>query len=464
MLVFLEISNLILQKILPVDFIESLHGLEGFREDDFLRAHATGIPPVSIRLNPFKDWEGKEKLKDAERIPWCEDGFYLAERPSFTSDPVFHGGGYYVQEASSMFLHQVLTQLGAGEPEKIAIDLCAAPGGKSTLLQSLLHSTSLLLSNEVIKTRVGVLQENILKWGFGNGIVTQSDPSRYGDAGPFADYLIVDAPCSGSGLFRKDEDAISQWSLNQVDHCSLRQKRILEQSLPALKPGGYLVYSTCSFSKKENEEIGNWLARDQGLEPVRINITANWNIVETHSEGCFGYRFYPDKLKGEGFFMAAFKKEGMGSPLFFKGKKKIGLTSPKTISEIQDFVSNADGYSLYSYAGKEVTFPSRYLSFLEWALGMFFVKQAGTVIGEMKQGELIPHHALAMSWQLHSHFPKINLNRENALQYLRRQNFELDATPGWKLLTYNHLPLGWAKVLPNRVNNYYPKEWRILNM
>jgi len=451
-----------LQRQLPNGFIESLRGIKEFNEEAFVRTQTGSAPPVSIRLNPFKEWEGKSLFLYDGRVPWCSNGLYLSGRPSFTADPLFHGGAYYVQEASSMFLHHVLMQLGADSPGKIIVDLCAAPGGKSTLIQSVIHSSSMLISNEVIKTRVNILQENMQKWGAGNSIITQNDPAHFGQAGSFCEFLVVDAPCSGSGLFRKDEEALEHWSESQVAHCSLRQKRILEQSLPALKEDGFLIYATCSFSTAENEDIVSWLM-DKGMEPVRIITDTGWNIVETLPGKGYGYRFFPDKLRGEGFFLSAFQKNGTSAGLAASGRKRIERVPAKMSTLLKSFITNPDEYTLFTHEEMLVSFPDHYVGFLEWAINRFYVKQAGTPIGEMVRNELVPHHALALSQCVHPLAEKINIPTEDALQYLRRADFHLDAKPGWKILTCNNLPLGWVKVLPNRINNYYPKHWRILN-
>jgi NOL1/NOP2/sun family putative RNA methylase len=246
----------------------------------------------------------------AEAVAWSSNGYYLKSRPSFTLDPMFHAGAYYVQEASSMFLEEALKQaVDLTQPLKV-LDLCAAPGGKSTLTQSVISNSSLLVSNEVIKARVNVLAENITKWGSANVIVTNNDPKDFQRLPGYFDVVIVDAPCSGSGLFRKDPKAVDEWSEQNVQLCNQRQQRILADVLPALKPGGVLIYSTCSYSPEENEDICDWLMDNYSFENTRFTLNEELGIVETTSPNnkAVGYRFYPDKVKGEGLFIAAFKK------------------------------------------------------------------------------------------------------------------------------------------------------------
>ena len=253
---------------LPPELIQSLRNIESFNEETFKAVHESGGQITSIRLNPKKIGNRQSAIgnEQLERVPWNEYGYYLNERPSFTLDPLFHAGAYYVQEASRMFLEEALKQtVDLAKPLKV-LDLCAAPGGKSTLIQSIISAESLLVSNEVIKTRVHILAENITKWGAANVIVTNNDPSDFQRLPGYFDVIVVDAPCSGSGLFRKDPAAIGEWSENNVLHCAQRQQRILEHIMPALKDGGILIYSTCSYSKEEDEAIADWM-----VEQLAVN-------------------------------------------------------------------------------------------------------------------------------------------------------------------------------------------------
>ncbi len=283
--------------------------LESF-EEDFIRVHEEAEKVTSIRINPRKLI--KPEADNTSGVPWCSNGFYLNERPVFTLDPLFHAGTYYVQEASSMFTWHIVQQLKLDENPITALDLCAAPGGKSTLLASVLHPDSLLISNEIIKPRASVLVGNLSRWGNANSIVTNNDPKVFGGWQGQVDLLLADAPCSGSGMFRKDPDTIDEWSEQNVELCAQRQQRILADSLPVLKEGGYLIYSTCSYSEKENEEILDWLMDSHALESVRITKDPDWGIIESQSlrHHAYGYRFYPHLVKGEGFFVAVLRKTG----------------------------------------------------------------------------------------------------------------------------------------------------------
>src|SRR5436190_23182745 len=249
--------------MLPEKLLASLEGIKGFNKEAFEKVHSSGEQITSIRINPFKSSAEKlihdSRLTIHENIPWCEHGYYLKERPSFTFDPLFHAGCYYVQEASSMFLEQALKQtVDLSKPLRV-LDLCAAPGGKSTHIQSLISPGSLLVSNEVIKSRCNILKDNIIKWGCNNVVVTNNDPKDFARLENYFDVIVVDAPCSGSGLFRRDEEAIGEWSENNVQLCSQRQQRIIADVWPALKKEGILIYSTCSYSKDEDENIIKWM-------------------------------------------------------------------------------------------------------------------------------------------------------------------------------------------------------------
>ena len=274
---------------LPEPFIQSLQKLKGFDEDAFQAVHQSGGQITSVRLNPDKILNIPSSILKLQlaRVLWSSNGFYLKERPSFTLDPLFHAGAYYVQEASSMFLEEVLKQsVDLSKPLRV-LDLCAAPGGKSTLIQSVISKDSLLVSNEVIKTRVNILSENITKWGGANVIVTNNDPSDFKRLPGYFDVIVVDAPCSGSGLFRKDPNAINEWSENNVALCAQRQQRILADILPSLKEGGVLIYSTCSYSQVEDEDISNWLQKEYSLFNIRYSLRLQ------HSKFLVQYSLFP---------------------------------------------------------------------------------------------------------------------------------------------------------------------------
>jgi 16S rRNA C967 or C1407 C5-methylase (RsmB/RsmF family)/NOL1/NOP2/fmu family ribosome biogenesis protein len=450
---------------IPEQLLQSLENLPGFDREPFLHAHADGQQLYSIRMNPAKR-EDAADLPLEGRVPWCSEGFYLSSRPAFIFDPLLHAGVYYVQEASSMFLEQAIRQTSNLDQSLRVLDLCAAPGGKSTLLQSILSKDSLLVSNEVIKSRASILEENLVKWGAANTVVTNNDAAQLARLPGFFDIIVADAPCSGSGLFRKDPDAISEWSDSNVNLCSQRQQRILSDIWPALKPGGLLVYSTCSYSKQEDEDMLDWLAADFGALPVPLRTAPSWGIVSTNSStaGLPGYRFYPDKLKGEGFFIAVLRKPDGDAEDFSRAPRKNAIKAERAIEALALpwIDSNAD-LACFLQGDDVLAFPRSQIIALQWLQSACYLKKAGINVGRPAGKELIPHHELALSLYCNSSVPSTALNKTEALQYLRRDEMQMDIkTTGWQRVTYKGHSLGWVKALPRRINNYYPKEWRIL--
>jgi len=452
---------------LPSVFIQSLQNIKSFDQEAFERVHQSGEQITSVRFNTPKNFQPPTS-NPQHKIPWSSNGYYLSERPSFTLDPLFHAGAYYVQEASSMFLEQALKQtVDLTQPIKV-LDLCAAPGGKSTLIQSLIADKSLLVSNEVIKTRVNILSENITKWGAANVIVTNNDPKDFQRLPDYFDVIVIDAPCSGSGLFRKDPNAISEWSEQNVSLCSQRQQRILADILPSLKEGGILIYSTCSYSEEEDEEIADWLADQFKVESLQLEVEDDWGIVETKSpiNNALGYRFYPDKVKGEGFFIAAFKKPTItdGESKEWYSRSRSEKLSAKEIEVVKPYLKDPDNFFFIKQKDEVIAMPIHLENDLANIQSALYIKKAGVKLGTIIRNELIPDHELAVSTIVNSNLPSVEVAMDIALQYLRKQEIHLETGhKGWTLLTYQQLPLGWVKCLPNRVNNYYPKEWRILN-
>lgn len=459
--------------------MSSLAGVAGFDAAAFEAVHASGRQVTSVRLNPAK-WRGEAAVSgvwhgDAGmqvqmyKIPWSSRGYYLSERPSFTFDPLFHAGVYYVQEASSMYLEQVLRQtVELSRPLRV-LDLCAAPGGKSTLIQSVLPEDSLLVSNEVIRSRAGILQENMIKWGAAGVVVTNNDPADLGRLEDYFDIIVVDAPCSGSGLFRREPEAIGEWSPDNVQLCHQRQQRILSDIWPALRKDGVLIYSTCSYSKEEDEEILDWIMSALGATSCKLQVDTAWHIVESQSEkGGYGYRFYPDKLEGEGFFIAAVRKQDGGAFTYPKSKRQgIEKLSRKDVDALKGWVKEMEALSFFRHEETVRALPAALTEDLSYLQSFCYLKKAGVLLGKPSIKEFIPEHELALSALTGEQLPAIELSWEEAIEYLRKDELraaggKLQAGRGWTLVRYQGQNLGWIKVLPNRVNNYYPKEWRIL--
>ncbi len=444
----------------PESFQQRITSLLKEEADAFFHS-LQSLAPVSVRLHPVKfNFNSAHAWQSAEQVPWCKEGRYLSERPSFTLDPIFHSGAYYVQEASSMSIDVVFRQLFDNDREISVLDLCASPGGKSTLIASYLNGEGLLVSNEVIRSRVGALQDNITKWGYDNVIITTNDPEDFLSVGIEFDAVMVDAPCSGEGLFRKDAAAIDQWTEDSGMHCSQRQHRILESAVELIKENGYLIYSTCTYHPMENEHHIEWI-KSKGFEPVRIHFYDDWNVVEETEEG-FAYRFYPHRMKGEGFFLMVFKKTE-NSDLQKQRIKKSSLSRIKS-SEWNGMINIVEGQCLLDTGkGQTIIFPENYFEELVHAMYALRVVQAGINVGEKKGKDLIPSHALALSLQTLIAIPQLNVDREDALRFLSKEVFVVpsDTPSGFVMICYNGYALGWIKNISGRVNNYLPPHLRI---
>ncbi|HYF30825.1 MAG TPA: RNA methyltransferase [Chitinophagaceae bacterium] len=460
--------------------MNSLSDAPGFDRQAFAAVHTSGEQVTSIRINPTKISGAElQHIRSAHidanypsaianiqvPVPWSRHGYYLSQRPSFTLDPLLHAGCYYVQEASSMFLEQALVQTtDCSQPLKV-LDLCAAPGGKSTLLQSFITPGSLLVSNEVIKSRSIILHENITKWGAANVVVTNNDPKDFQRLPNYFDVLVIDAPCSGSGLFRRDPEAIQEWSEANVALCCQRQQRIVADALPALRPDGVLIYCTCSYSMEEDEQVIDWLIDEFDMSSLPLSVDASWNIVESfspkHHAAC--YRFYPDKLRGEGFFLTCLRKqEGNGTTGPATRQKAEKLSKPE-LELTQHWIDPAVPLHLFRHKEDVIAVPTGFEQIIPILQERLYLRQSGITVGKLGRTALIPDHSLALSGIFNNAITTISLNHGEALQYLRKAEvFAVSAHKGWALVQYEGHNLGWIKLLGNRVNNYYPREWRIL--
>ncbi len=443
---------------LPEVFVQTMQARLAGEWSSFLNALESPAP-VSLRFHLQKQIKWQENV---EKVKWCFNGVYLPERPVFTLDPAFHAGGYYVQEASSMLICSVLRQIFPNPVGIRALDLAAAPGGKSTLVSEWLGQGSTLVANEVIRSRYHTLDYNLVKWGYPNTVVTNHDSQDFSGLDNWFDLILLDAPCSGEGLFRKDPGAVAEWSPASVTHCAARQKRILADAARLLKPGGFLLYSTCTFNEVENDGNAQWIAREFGLTPCFPDIPDQWGITRTHS----GLQCYPHKVKGEGFYLATLQKPGdrisnTDPPMRMPGWEAMpGKYQPL----INPLLKDPGAFSFFID-------PSLQIRALPKSTAEAVVKVAtclrrskwGVEIGQIKGKDFVPAPALALSTAIAPALPAVDLDRQSALHYLKKETIVFQHAPlGWVLVRYEGLNLGWAKVLPNRTNNYYPKEWRIL--
>ncbi|MCF7825167.1 MAG: hypothetical protein K9M55_00975 [Candidatus Marinimicrobia bacterium] len=445
---------------LPIALEIRLRGQLGDEFDQFQTA-LDAPPPISIRLNPGKP---TDRYADATDIPWADHGKYLESRPRFTDDPLFHAGTYYVQEASSMFLAHVVRSVAALDNDLRVLDLSAAPGGKATHLQSLLTKDSLLVANEILPSRNKVLRQNLTRWGGDNHIVTQSDPKYFKTLPNFFDLILVDAPCSGEGLMRKDYGAIQEWSAQNVAHCSSRQKRILAEIYPSLANNGILIYSTCTFSQEENEENMQWLEQESGLIPLALEIPSFWGVVRTGPKST-GYRFYPHRTQGEGFFIAAFKKNEPPNLSSKSHRSSHSKYSEPATEEDHKWLHLPDRYTFINRAEHRFAIPrSIYEDYLTISKALR-ITSSGLYMGKVYHGDLKPSPELALSQSISRHIQTIELDSEAALDYLAHMNASHghDYPIGYNLMVHQGYGLGWMHVLATgQIRNKYPAAWRIL--
>jgi len=455
---------------IPTLFVEQMRGELGDAEvAQLVGALAGEEQPTSIRHNPHKGYTSLGA--DSTPVEWCQWGEYLAQRPRFTTDPHFQAGGYYVQEAASMFVGHLLSEAYGGElPEGVRVlDMCAAPGGKSTLYATMVGNKGVVVANEVIRPRALTLADNIMKWGLGNTIVTNNDPAHFaGSLEGWFDVVAVDAPCSGEGMFRKSDEARTEWSPDNVKLCAARQRRIMADAWKALRPGGVFIYSTCTFNRTENEDNMAWLCSEMGAERVEIApLPDHWGVVRTVAEEAECFHFYPHRTKGEGLFAAIVRKGGEST----RGKSPKARKSPfaevdksglRTIEgvlrEPKQTKVVAIGESIYAY-------PAAHWADMRTVCEQMSVLYSGVRVGELFGRKFKPDHALALSTALRTEaFNVVELTLDDALNYLRRQELgNIGAlAEGINLLTYERQPIGFTKRIGTRTNSLMPKELRIL--
>ena len=441
---------------LPEAFIEQLRGLLPDEWDALAGAITSSEPSVAVRVNSAR---GVGVPEGARRVPWCDQGFYLEDRPAFTFDTDWHAGRYYVQDASSMFIAHVIRHF-IHEPVRY-LDLCAAPGGKTTAAIQALPQRSLVVANEIVPPRVRVLADNVIRWGNPRCVVTSNAPAHLGKFEDFFDVIAADVPCSGEGMMRKDDEAVAQWSPALVEQCSQRQREILTDVWTALRPGGLLIYSTCTYNRQENEEIADFIVNELGATSLEVPVEPDWNIHPAIGSECHGYRFMPHRVDGEGLFMAVFRKDG-NSP---RQDVRIKEKSSKKADEMgKNWLSCPEDYTIDQQGDLSIAVPQdirREVTALRTSLN---VLHAGVEVATVMGRKTVPHHALAMSTARSSEaFPVSEVDYATALRYLRGESITLDGPRGYVLVAHEGAVLGFANNLGNRANNLYPKPQRILS-
>ncbi len=444
---------------LPEEFTAYTRQLMG---EDVFRKFMAGMeeqPPVSVRLNPFKYDSSIMSLPAAEKavVEWCAEGRYLQSRPLFTLDPLLHAGAYYVQEAASMYVTDVVRRFAPSDRPLMVLDLCAAPGGKSTALRSILPKGSLLMTNEPMRQRANILMENMQKFGHPDVVVTNNYAIDYQRSGLKFDIILADVPCSGEGMFRKDEGAISEWSVANVNKCAELQRSIIDDIMPCLAEGALLIYSTCTFNAHEDEDNTAYIVSEYGLA----------KLCERH--------FIPGVTPTEGLYMCALRNGDSQSCVFGSERCKVvkngkrrdkGKASPAVqgAKEASRWLTESSDFDFLMLGGRIAAVKKAWRDKYDLAEKKLRVMYAGIEIGTPKGRDLVPSQSLALSTALApGAFPRVEVSKDMALRYLRREAIELPAETerGYVIVSYMGLPLGFLKNLGNRANNLYPQEWKI---
>lgn len=451
---------------LPADFIQNMRQQLGEAEAERLFAALDGPSPVSVRLNEQK-WHGGQW---GEAIPWCEWGRYLDSRPQFTTDIPFAAGAYYVQEAGSQFISHILNTEGI-ESGKI-LDMCAAPGGKSTLYASAVGNRGLVVANEYVRNRANILADNIRKWGLGNVVVTNNDPAHIAAFESWFDVVAVDAPCSGEGMFRKDEVARTEWSANSVEICAARQRSILTEAWQSLKAGGLLIYSTCTYNTTEDEGILEWMNNEWGEDIVpsaHITLPDGCDAERVEVGSFQGFKFFPHRVASEGFFVAVARKssEVASRAVTPKSRKKIMTDAPKeAVKELSKWIAEGNDVRFAAVADSYYAYPANYYEDIKALAHNLTVIYSGVEMGQIFKGKLKPEWPLSQSvWYNKGVMPTVEVDRETALDYLRKKDITAaQFEEGINLVTSDGYPLGFVKRIGNRVNNTYPNSLKINNL
>lgn len=456
-------SNNLTTTALPEKFIT--RSIEHLGSDDAMRflSSLDSEPQVSIRYNPYKAIE----VVNHEQIPWSKNGFYLTERPKFTIDPLFHSGVYYPQEASSMFLEQYIERARQTMGSNLTVlDLCAAPGGKSTHLSALLTPESLIVANETIKSRAKILSENITKWGIGNVIVTNSDPEKFSSLHGLFDIVVIDTPCSGEGMFRKDLDSRNQWSEENVKLCAARSRRIVSNAYNCLREGGILIYSTCTYNREEDEQNVEWMAKTYGLANFSISPPKEWGITKSEVNNIECYKFMPHRTKGEGFFISAMQKTETEAKISVPRDKNIELASKSQTALAKQWIINSDSYTIATHNNNIYCIAQNHIDILNIIKKQLYIINFGTELGQFFGNDLKPSHALSLFINNNkAQLPIIEVDLSTAQEYLRKNT--IDHTlfeQGINMVSYKQQAIGYIKRIGTRCNNLYPKEYRIYNL
>ena len=445
--------------MLPQQFITQLQQLLPDEWQALADAITSTEPSVSVRVNTRR---GVEVPHGAEQVPWCPIGFYCPQRPAFTFDPDLHSGRYYVQDAASMFIHHVLRSL-TGDTPLCYLDLCAAPGGKTTAAIDALPEHSLVVANEIVPARARTLHGNVVRWGYPGAVVTNAAPKAFAKLSNAFDIIAADVPCSGEGMMRKDDEAIQQWTPELVRDCAERQRQIVDDVWPALRPGGVFIYSTCTYNRLENELMVEYIMSRYGATPVNVTVDPAWGIMPAIDAQLPAYRFMLHRTRGEGLFMAVLRKPEQATT---SKKPTTPTTSRKQPQATQaaQWLARPDDFAITTLNDTVVAIPRQWHELVQRLRDTLPMLLGGVTLATVKGKKLVPDHCLALSTALRSDaFATCEVDYATALRYLRGEAITIDTPAGYTLITHRQAPLGWVNNLGNRANNLYPKPLRILS-
>lgn len=482
---------------LKEEFVALMRETMGSEEGAELVAALDSEPVTGVRFNPrkfsgdmFKVFEGipnsEHDMADEQaalrcsRVGWCPEGLILMARPQFTLMPEWHGGLFYVQEPASMVIGEVVRRLASRLDRENSpmdrkglryLDLCAAPGGKTTAALGALPDDAFVVANEYVPTRANILCENLAKWGSPNTAVCCGDTSAFKKMRECFDIVAVDAPCSGEGMMRKDEEARRQWSEGLVRQCAALQREIVDNAWEALRPGGYLIYSTCTFNRTEDEEMLRYIADELGGESIDTGIGSDFGVPGSLDPDLHALRFMPHRTCGEGLFMGVMRKPGdlpaRQGPVKANRRKCKKESNTPVPDLLRRLIKNPENFRYYrTETDTWQAVPRAHLELVNSLREASHVMNAGVALGQTKGKDFVPNPALAMSTAAaQESFPHVEADQAMALRYLRREAVTLpsDTPRGYVLICYRGLPLGFMKHLGNRSNNLYPQPWRIRN-
>ena len=452
---------------LPVAFTERMRKQLGAEDAERLFVALDSVSPVAVRLNPAKC--GEEGVwSEGEAIAWSKNGRKLQERPSFTLDTAFHAGAYYVQEAASQFIDHII----AGEElqGKRVLDMCAAPGGKTTIYSTAVGEDGLVVANEYVRSRANILADNVRKWGMGNVLVTNNAPEHLAQFEGWFDVVAVDAPCSGEGMFRKEEVAREDWSEEAVKMCATRQMSIVREAWQSLKEGGLFIYSTCTFNEDEDEGVLNNLIEELGdvfAPSQRVEIDEKWGIVRGEIGAFQTFRFFPHKSDSEGLFVAVARKAEPTQQRTPKARKRVMQEVDKSArKELAKWLREPDKYTFAEVADTIYAYRAEQFKAVQALSENLTAIYSGVAMGQIFKGKLKPDWALSQFVGLQREAVTTEeLDEARALDYLRKRDIAVgDMAEGINLLTHKGRALGFAKRVGARCNNLYPNSLKIMNM